>query len=333
MKPIAVSNTSWKNERYNKIQIIEWHVTKRCNFNCSYCDDFTANGGAFQYSHSMTDKHPSLEKMIKIVDNIESLGFYDIAWSISGGEPMVVPHFYEVLKYIRESDPHDITISTNGSIPLKQLIKCFGELDHLIMSLHFEFISHRIEEYKEKIVALDKFAKENGKKFTPRIQFPAGKFEMAKDMIIDGVDNYEFRNIIPLPDTPFIEGRNSYYNLAEEEELSKLRESETQYVKSVDLHYPDGSTRSSYPDEITLNDWHNFEGWTCRIGLDQLYIEPEGWVYRSKCRAGGILGNILDDNFVLPTDSIICPFDRCLDHVDITTPKAAPGYEHIVEDA
>lgn len=325
MKPVAIQNKSWDKH----VQVVEWHITKRCNFDCSYCDDFTENGGAFQYSHSLTEKHPSLEKMIKIIDNVEQLGFYDISWSISGGEPMVVPHFFEVLKYIRESDPHEITIATNGSLPLKKLLECFELLDHMIISFHFEFISHRLDEYREKIIELDKFAKEHNKRFTPRLLFPAGQFETVRSMIIDGVEGYEFRNIIPPLNTSFIEGRNSYYNSAEELELHELRQM-TEYNKSIELYGSDGSVKESYPDEITLNDWHHFKDWSCRIGLEQIYIEPEGWVYRSKCRAGGILGNILDDNFELPTDPIKCPYDRCLDHVDITTSKAADGYENLI---
>ena len=46
---IAVEHSS---EKQSKVFKIEWNIGKRCNFNCSYCDDYT---------HDNFSKHLSLE--------------------------------------------------------------------------------------------------------------------------------------------------------------------------------------------------------------------------------------------------------------------------------
>lgn len=323
MRPIEIKQDKDENSAY---QTIVWDVTKRCNFDCSYCDDWDTNTTEFAYSHSRNIKHPSFDKMIAIIDAVEDLGYYDIEWALTGGEPLVIPHINQVLKYMREGGPHSITCVTNGSMKLDRIIEAFGYLDHLILSFHYEFTYNRIDEYIGKCIALHKYAMDNNKRFTPRFMLYPGKFDVFKDiydkLLAAGIKVPEFRNIQPLPNQRFIEGRNSYYNTEEDEMIEWFRE-QSNYVQDCILVYPDGTEKRSYPDEITFKEWNEFRGWTCKVGVDQLRLDPDGWVYRGECRAGGILGNVLDPEFEKPADSIICPFDKCLNYVDITMPKHA----------
>ena len=91
----------------------------------------------------------------------------------------------------------------------------------------------------------------------------------------------------------------------------------------MEILFDDGTTMMSYPDEITLNGWHKFEGWTCSAGINQIHIGPLGEVYRGTCQAEGLLGNVTDFDFKIPTEPVICPFETCLDYLDISTPKHA----------
>mgnify|MGYP000100186219 CR=1 FL=1 len=316
MRPVEVINKSWVKD---KAQIVEWNVTRRCNFNCSYCDDTGNNPVGFHFKHDSISKHPSLETMISIIDGVERLGYYDIGWALSGGEPLTVPHIYEVLKYLRESEPYGISVVTNGSVGLNRILKCFELLDHLIVSFHFEFTQNRTDEYFNKIVEIDKISKDTGKKFTPRFLLYPGEFDYFRKMharLLDaGVQVAEFRNIIPLP------GSDKMYTQEEEQDILWWRNNTGRYAKNIELLFDDGTRKETYPDEITLNNWNKFKEWTCSVGINQIHIGPNGEVYRGTCRAGGQLGNITDPNFKMPTEPITCPFETCIDYIDISTPK------------
>jgi len=318
LKPIEVINKSWVKD---KAQIVEWNVTRRCNFDCSYCDDTGNNPVGFHFKHDKVSKHPPLETMIDIIDGVERLGYYDIGWALSGGEPFTVPHIHEVLKYLRESEPYGISLVTNGSVGLDRIVKSFELLDHLIVSFHFEFTQHRTDEYFDKIVELDKIAKDTNRKFTPRFLLYPGEFEYFERMhgrLRDaGVQVAEFRNIISPP------GWDKQYTKHEENEMIWWRDNTGRYVQNLELILDGGESMMSYPDEITLNGWNKFKGWTCSVGINQIHIGPYGEAYRGTCRAGGQLGNITDPDFKMPTEPIICPFENCIDYIDISTPKHA----------
>ena len=318
MKPIRLVN---KNKERDKVHLVEWNLTRRCNFDCSYCDDTGNNPVGFHFKHDKISKHPSLETMIKIIDGVESLGYYNIDWALTGGEPFTVPHIYEVLKYLRESAPYNISLVTNGSVGLNRIIKCFELLDKMIISFHYEFTQHRTEEYFNKIVELDKLANSLGNRFCARFLLYPGQFDYFKKMhrrLEDaGVREVEFRNIIPLP------GWNKSYTEEEKNQIKWFRNNTSNISQNLELTFDDNTCVTTYPDQITINNWNKFKGWSCTAGINQTHIGPNGEVYRATCRAGGQVGSIIDPDFKQPIEPITCPFETCIDYVDISTPKSA----------
>jgi hypothetical protein len=59
---------------------------------------------------------------------------------------------------------------------------------------------------------------------------------------------------------------------------------------------------------------------TCNIGLEGLILEFEK-VYRGYCHVGGEIANLLDEDFDLPIDPVICDKQRCACSVDIEISK------------
>ena len=62
MQTIAVEHAS---ANQAKVVKIEWNMGKRCNFHCSYCDEFT---------HDNKSKHMSFEVAKRTIDKIVSKG-------------------------------------------------------------------------------------------------------------------------------------------------------------------------------------------------------------------------------------------------------------------
>ena len=197
---------------------VDWYIGKRCNFDCTYCVD---------YLHDNISKHPPLEKLCSLVDTIYNTYGSNVMWSITGGEPTVIPWFHNVAQYIYEKPlgARDISITTNGSRTLKYFTEqLYPYLHNITMSMHFEHIAHREDEYVEKIIGLENWRKEwnasmkakdkhfnsqealasgyRNKTLLARFMVYPGQFEriqrMYKKLKDAGVEKIEFRYIRPL---------------------------------------------------------------------------------------------------------------------------------------
>ena len=168
---------------------------------------------------------------------------------------------------------------------------------------------------------IDKLAKSLGKRFNARFLLYPGQFDYFKKMYERlknaGVRVAEFRNIIPPP------GWNKSYTKQEKDQINWFRKKTGSYAQNLELTFDDNTSVITYPDQITINGWDKFKGWSCRAGILQIHIGPYGEVYRATCRAGGQIGSILDPDFKLPIEPITCPFETCIDYIDISTPKNA----------
>jgi MoaA/NifB/PqqE/SkfB family radical SAM enzyme len=55
----------------------------------------------------------------------------------------------------------------------------------------------------------------------------------------------------------------------------------------------------------------NFQSWTCNAGLDGIFINSQGNIYRGTCLQGDPIGHILDENILLPTSPVVCNKKFC----------------------
>nr|WP_294504502.1 radical SAM protein [uncultured Rhodopila sp.] len=83
---------------------VAWQVTNECNLACLHCIEESGPGKAFKDELS---KEQTFEVLRQIVDN-------DVPYlSLSGGEPMLHPHFFEMLEYACNRGTQ-VKVETNG---------------------------------------------------------------------------------------------------------------------------------------------------------------------------------------------------------------------------
>ncbi len=145
MKTIAIEHTSkWSRNAMR----IEWNLGKRCNFNCSYCDEFT---------HDNHSKHLPFEIAKRTIDTIiASAKNKDIRISLTGGEPCVNPDIEEIIKYMH-SCGIKVGITTNGSRTVEFYKKIIPYLSTFLVSYHMEY--HGADVLPGKIIDCFAFAK------------------------------------------------------------------------------------------------------------------------------------------------------------------------------
>jgi MoaA/NifB/PqqE/SkfB family radical SAM enzyme len=149
MKTIAVEHASPKQ---GKIVKIEWNMSKRCNFNCSYCDEFT---------HDNKSPHISFDVAKQTIDTfVNSLPGKKFRVGLTGGEPCVNPDFEKILDYMYDKGI-DVGVTTNGSRTYEFYAKILPKLTNINFSYHMEY--HKRDVIPENIVKLKHLADQQDK--------------------------------------------------------------------------------------------------------------------------------------------------------------------------
>ena len=76
-----------------------------------------------------------------------------------------------------------------------------------------------------------------------------------------------------------------------------------------------------HANDVIKQHLNQFKGWRCNAGIESLMINWDGDVHRATCRVGGSLGNIYQDTFSVPQQSIECTRDWCTCAADIPLTK------------
>jgi radical SAM protein with 4Fe4S-binding SPASM domain len=85
--------------------IVVWNITRRCNLRCAHC-----------YSDSTSRHYPgelTLPQFRTVIDDLADFGVPGVL--LSGGEPLIHPHFFEIAACARERGLR-LTLSTNGTL-------------------------------------------------------------------------------------------------------------------------------------------------------------------------------------------------------------------------
>jgi radical SAM protein with 4Fe4S-binding SPASM domain len=105
--------------------LVVWNLTNMCNLRCKHC---------YQNAGVLDPRELSLEEKIRLVDELDEAGVVSVA--LSGGEPLIHPHFFPVVEEIvhRGMAP---AVATNGTVLTKKLARRLkkAELDYLEISL------------------------------------------------------------------------------------------------------------------------------------------------------------------------------------------------------
>ena len=90
---------------------VQWSITGRCNYNCRHC---------FMSAPDYKGEDLTLEQSERILDGIAHCGIRRV--SLTGGEPFVNPHFYEILDKMRERGIWLETLYSNGKLIDERLL-------------------------------------------------------------------------------------------------------------------------------------------------------------------------------------------------------------------
>jgi len=111
---------------FKRIISIIFDVTNRCNLRCKHC---------YNDSGTKRDDELTFEEIKKMVDTFADIGVLNMV--LSGGEPLLHPHIFDIIEYIR-SKPMSCIIFTNGTLITKEVAKRFKELSILSVAISID---------------------------------------------------------------------------------------------------------------------------------------------------------------------------------------------------
>ena len=95
--------------------------------------------------------------------------------------------------------------------------------------------------------------------------------------------------------------------------------------KNVESFYDDDTKEEVNQNDLLATNNNKFKGWICWAGLQEIYIEPNGMVWRCVKRAGNPLGSI-QGGFKLLEKPMPCNKKDCTCGADLLISKAKNGH-------
>lgn len=340
-----------------RIITVTWFIGKRCNYDCSYCPS---------YIHDNYSPHVDKQDCLEFIDQLEKHAVAqnkELKVSITGGEPFVHPNFFEILDYLKKvKSLTQLTVTTNGSLPLDTYKKSADYLTNLTVSLHLEQAQDVIDSTVEKILTLNRIP---GLFFSVNLMAVPDKFRIV-ERIIDVFKSNKVKFILRKIDPPFdglntkiskgdveqikqeqerfieqkmhkkslwqkdIDKRQQYY-YSKEELLFLEKFEDVDQWQNIKLHTPSDSIEKN-TDELKSKNLNSWEGWKCFIGVDSLYIQHDGTVFRGNCLQGKALGK-LGQTIDWPKKPVTCAIKWCTCNADMVVRKVKDKqYENIIND-
>jgi MoaA/NifB/PqqE/SkfB family radical SAM enzyme len=332
MIPIKIVSTQKPN-----ILAIRWNPNNVCNYKCEYCWPDNNSGDYL----SPKDLGLIVKNFNHFIEQYKTkLGKTKIHLSLAGGEPTLWKDLAQFIEAIKKENDIYFSLISNGS----RTLRWWREYGHLIDNAHLSY--HISQADPDHMIAVADTLFEYNKKVTVKVLMDRKHWQEGLDVIeymkknskhkwfiitceviepeVAKIGNIKVINADDIQITPeqkrFL--KNPLKRIPNPLWIWKNRklifEGQIRLYESI-ATLDNGKTVRAKSNTYINNNWTNFEGWSCDIGLDNVYISWTGEIQGS-CQQT-IYGldysfNILDEDFVEKFNpefkSSICSIKNCL---------------------
>lgn len=332
MKIIKIVSTQKSN-----ILAIRWNPNNVCNYRCEYCWP-GSNAGDYRSPQDLDLIIKNFNHMI--AQYRTKLGKTKIHLSIAGGEPTLWKDLGRFIEAVKKENDIYFTIISNGS----RTLRWWKEYGHLIDNAGLSY--HIAEADPDHMIAVADTLFEYGKKVTVKVLMDRKHWQKGIDVIAymkkhskhpwfittceviePAVANIKGIKVIDANDIQLTKDQKGFLKNSLKRIPSLLwfwknrkliSTGEIRLHESV-AYFDNGKTMKSKSNTYINENWTAFEGWSCDIGLDNVFIEWTGAIQGScqqKVYGLDYSFNILDNDFVEKFDPefkpSICSIKSCL---------------------
>lgn len=173
---------------YEMPKQVLWDISRRCNYDCSYC---------WPGVHNTTDEHKSYQLLKQAADRIidKWAAGGKVHWYFGGGEPTLNPAFEQLVDYLTSRDQWVMLVS-NGSQGPAYWNKNADNYNTLVFSAHFEFMKPSL--FIKNAVQVINTLRNNPKKlgtFIVKLMTKPGEIQQSKDFVNQLKADAEFNSL------------------------------------------------------------------------------------------------------------------------------------------
>ena len=290
---------------------IDYLLTFRCNYDCSYCTSHDVN-------------HPPLMRSANEI--IDALTFIfkhypnkKIKLGILGGEPFVYKSFTNLVNELSNYDFLQVNIVTNLSVAEKTLQKLkVSKNIHIAASYHPEF-----SDSKDFVKKMKYLQNKGFMTFCSVSMHPDEKYLKNSLYVLENLTGNICPNFLSSMQEPSVNVFGKSYDYSE-----KIKASVKKYDNRVpkyyfEYKYADGTNKVFSISDVVINNKDNFKGLLCKAGHDKLHVNERGDIYPAACflNTRVILGNMFKNTFKKPKTYVTCPFTSCKCTTDLRLTK------------
>jgi MoaA/NifB/PqqE/SkfB family radical SAM enzyme len=297
---------------------INWVITRRCNYRCSYCS--VAN---------TTEPFREMSDLRIAANNISSIKNSKKRVVLTGGEPTLHPSYFEFVEYLLKTCDAGTIIHTVTNLSLStKYYKHFERFDDeerkrlkASASYHLEFAD--TTRFVDNALCLS----QNGISLKVQLLALPDRFDEIKELYMKLLSVKNEKMIVSMKIIKQGSGPDPRYTREQLDWISTTyKDQENVTIVQHNLLDMSISKTTCEVNEVIGNNLNHFRGMNCYAGLNMLAIDQKGDIYPAVCFRGrrkNILGNIFDlDLNLLAIDSpVVCPFDSCMCLPDIMLPK------------
>lgn len=295
--------------------VVEWIMTSVCSYSCTYCP---------AYLHDGRVRWPGYEDISRFCQRVRA--HYQrrpLTFLLSGGEITLYPHLPRLARELR-SMAIDVVILSNGDRPIPWWHEHGSLFDEVLLSYHHE--SADPDRFVETVqllatmtkvqanIVIDPAAFEKTMRLAQRIEDETTALAHRKIMFLDG-----WKRTAQYTDQQHAELTAA---LAAEAARSIALGGHSLLKGDLRVEFSDGSHQRATPTQIIDAGWNRWEGWTCAVGTETLFVRFDE-IWRASCREGGRIGSIFDTELGLPEAPVLCRAASCNCIAGIKTSKAA----------
>ena len=255
-------------------KFIDFIITQKCTYSCKYCSQSKSETKNKNIANKKT-----IDSFLNFIKNLEK----DWEITITGGEAILHPNFYEIISEIKKLN-FKINLITNFSFSLEIYRKVFDILDNSLNRYDISFHLDEIVNFEQTLYKLEKFINLKPQNTKTTFLIPIYNIDDKKEKQIEKIIkiakkyniNYDFQHIRFL---------NTY---------SKIKSKEEKYLNK------------EKPNKTFSH--------LCFAGKYSFVIYEDGEAYRcysSRLLKSNSLGNINNKDFKLSNKPMPCLHSYC----------------------
>jgi sulfatase maturation enzyme AslB (radical SAM superfamily) len=295
--------------------IINWWMGNICNYKCSYCPEYYHNG---------SDKWMNYEAAKSFCDKV--LNHYrgkTILFEFLGGEITLWKDFLRLVRYLKENHAY-VSMISNGTQTIQWWDENVDLFNIVYLSYHAEFANSMhflsiLNTIKNKLMVNVNIMMHpswfSACLKTAREIIKIGNISVVLQPLIVDLHGNQLYHYTRMQ----LRIIQAHANFIQQIHWSKKFRYFRSGMKKVNTK--SGTMEPVFSHTLISQNENSWKGWYCYAGVEQIAIEPNGDFFRGRCKVGGKIGNVYDQELSFAKTPVICSKDKCNCNFDITCTK------------